>query len=89
MKKKKEETIPENQSEKKSRSFIIHSRNGSVKERTEKSYDKLKRSKLSEKKSQLAEKKSQMESEAQPPSYVDSVSREEIYKLHKHIEYLK
>lgn len=47
MKKKKEENINDNQSEKKSRSFIIHSRNGSVKERSEKSHDKLKRSKLS------------------------------------------
>ena len=46
-KKKKEDSVKDNQSEKKSRSFIIHSRNGSVKERSE----KLSHSKFSERKS--------------------------------------
>jgi hypothetical protein len=46
MKKKKEEII-DNQSEKKSKSFVIHSRQGSVKERSEKQYDKMSNSKIS------------------------------------------
>lgn len=74
MKKKKEENINDNQSEKKSRSFIIHSRNGSVKERSEKSHDKLKRSKLSQKKSQKM-------SEG-PSIRTNSVTKEELFKLH-------
>jgi hypothetical protein len=49
MKKRKEYAVHDNQSEKKSKSFVIHSRNGSVKERSEKNYDKVSRSKASSK----------------------------------------
>lgn len=51
---KKKNSMPnDNQSEKKSKSFIIHSRNGSVKERSEKNYIVAKSNRVSTSKKQV------------------------------------
>ena len=80
--KKKEESVKDNQSEKKSRSFIIHSRNGSVKEKSEKHTENLNHSQYSERKShQKMIESSSMRS--------DSVTKEELSKLHQQIAFLR
>lgn len=50
-----EKQINDNKSEKKSKTFIIHSRHGSVKDKNEKNYEKLNNSKYSSKKSRNSE----------------------------------
>ena len=79
-KKKKDASVKDHQSEKKSRSFVIHSRNGSVKDRTERN-ESMNRSKFSEKKS----RKNSMEGES---NRSDSVNQMELYQLRKHIAVL-
>ena len=75
-KKKKEDSVKDNQSEKKSRSFIIHSRNGSVKEKSEKHNEKINHSQYSDRKSH---QKVMIDSSS---IRSDSVTKEELGKLH-------
>ena len=82
-KKKREESVKDNQSEKKSRSFIIHSRNGSVKEKSEKQTEKINHSQFSERKSH---QKVMMDSSS---IRSDSVTKEELGKLHEQIAFLR
>lgn len=76
MKKKKEEPL-ETQQEKKGRSFVIHSRHGSVKERSEKNFSRRKHS--SKKSNHQPSEFSKLESAA------DSLTKGEIAKLHEQI----
>jgi len=77
----------DNQSEKKSKSFVIHSRHGSVKDRSDKNYDKINNSKISSpsKKSRGPESSFRQSDVGD----VQSVTKEEIIKLHEQISLLQ